>query len=88
MSAGRPSKKPRTESSSSSSMSESKSVTYPVINRVASGANVRGMPAYQAMYVFFPFFIFFFFIFLFFGAHFSSTLLIRLFSSIRPVVSP
>jgi len=50
MSAARPSKKPRTESSSSSSMSESKSVTYPVINRVASGANVRGMPAYQAMY--------------------------------------
>ena len=46
---GRPNKKPRTESSSSSSMSESKSETYPVINRVASGANVRGMPAYQAM---------------------------------------
>ena len=66
MSAGRPSKKPRTESSSSSSMSESKSVTYPVINRVASGANVRGMPAYQAMYVFFPFFIFFFFFFFIF----------------------
>ena len=42
-----PVKKQKKEESSSSSMS--KSEVYPVIDRVASGAHVRGMDAYKAM---------------------------------------
>jgi len=33
----------------STSSNDSKSETYPVIDRVANGAHVRGMEAYQAM---------------------------------------
>ena len=48
-----PTKKARTESSSSSGSMSSKSETYPVIDRVANGAHVRGMEAYQKMWVMF-----------------------------------
>ena len=40
-------KKAKLEESSSSSTSSAE--TYPVIDRVANGAHVRGMAAYQAM---------------------------------------
>ena len=40
-------KKAKLEESSSSSTSSGE--TYPVIDRVANGAHVRGMAAYQAM---------------------------------------
>ena len=45
MSSAPPSKKAKTMSSD-----ETKANTYPVIDRVASGAHVRGMDAYKKMY--------------------------------------